>query len=135
MAMKVVIGTKEGKCLQKELEDAKPLFGKKIGESFKGEFVDLPGYEFEITGGSDRIGFPMRKDVDSTARAKILAVSGIGLKKQGAGKRVRKTVAGGIVGPQTAQLNVKVTKMGDKPLFEEPAAENAENTEEQKAEA
>lgn len=133
MAMKIVIGTKTGKCLQKELEDAKPLYGKKIGDSFKGEFVDLPGYEFEITGGSDVIGFPMRKDVDSTARAKILAVQGIGLKKQGAGKRIRKTVAGGIVGAQTAQLNVKVTKEGETSLFEEPAAEEA--TEEPKAEA
>lgn len=125
MAIKVVIGTSEGKCLQTEVEDTKALFGLKIGQTFKGEMIDYPGYEFEITGGSDKIGFAMRKDIDSTARAKILAVEGVGLKKQAKGKRVRKTVAGGVVGDQTAQLNVKVIKAGPKSLFEEPAAEEA----------
>ena len=134
MAMKIVIGTKSGKSLQKELEDTKPLFGKKIGDSLKGEFLDLPGYEFTITGGSDAIGFPMRKDVNSTNRVKILAVEGVGLRKQRSGKRVRKTVAGGIVGPQTAQLNLKITKEGKTPLFEEPAA-TATDDEASKAEA
>ncbi len=125
MAIKVVIGTKEGKCLQKEIDVAKALFGLKIGQSFKGELIDLPGYEFEITGGSDKIGFAMRKDINSSSRAKILAVQGIGLKKQANGKRVRKTVAGGIIGDQTAQVNVKVLKSGAIPLFEVATEESA----------
>ena len=129
MALKVVIGTKEGKCLQKEIENAKALFGMKIGQTFKGELIDLPGYEFEITGGSDKIGFAMRKDIDSATRAKILAVEGVGLKKQAKGKRVRKTVAGGIVSDATSQLNVKVIKVGKEPLFEEPKAEEASSEE------
>lgn len=123
MALKVVIGTSEGKCLQTEVEDSKALYGLKIGQTFKGEMIDFPGYEFEITGGSDKIGFAMRKDIDSAARAKILAVKGVGLKKQANGTRIRKTVAGGIVGEQTSQLNVKVLKVGAKPLFEAPAEE------------
>lgn len=125
MALKVVIGTNEGKCLQKEIEDVKALSGLKIGQTFKGEMIDFPGYEFKITGGSDNIGFAMRKDIDSSGRAKILAVQGVGLRKQNNGKKLRKTVAGKIVGPHTSQLNVKVVKIGAKPLFEAPAAEPA----------
>lgn len=129
MALKVVIGTKEGKCLQKEIEDAKPLYGLHIGQNFKGELIDFPGYEFEVTGGSDKIGFAMRKDIQGTARGKILAVEGVGLKKQAAGKKVRKTVAGGTVGEQTSQLNLKILKEGSKPLFEEAKEESAEEAE------
>jgi ribosomal protein S6E (S10) len=129
MALKVVIGTKDGKSLQKEIEDTKPLFGKKIGETLKGEVIDLPGYEFLITGGSDVIGFPMRKDMEGTKRGKILAVSGIGLKPQRKGQRTRKTVAGGTVGAQTAQLNVTVAKEGKNSLFETPVEEASEQTE------
>ena len=124
MALKVVIGTKEGKALQKEVEDAKPLYGMSIGQTLKGEVIDLPGYEFEITGGSDKIGFPMRKDVEGTTRRKILAVEGIGLKKQAKGKKVRKNVSGKTVSEDTSQLNLKVTKEGSKSLFEAPAEES-----------
>ena len=61
----VISDPKKGKSLQRELKDdaAKGLVGKKIGDTFKGELIDLPGYEFKITGGSDKAGFPMRWDV------------------------------------------------------------------------
>jgi small subunit ribosomal protein S6e len=84
---------KERKTLQKEVEDSKFLQGLTIGDKFRGEHFELAGYEFEITGGSDDAGFPMRKDI-STARARILAVSGTGLREKKAGRRERKTVAG-----------------------------------------
>ncbi len=120
---KIVIGEKSGKTKQIELEEApsKALNGFKIGETFKGETIDMPGYEFLITGGSDSSGFPMRHDVNLAGKKKILLVSGIGIKKNVAGRRVRKTVAGNTVGPNTAQINLKVTKAGKKPLFEEAA--------------
>lgn len=36
------------------------LSGKKIGDTIKGELIELPsGYELEIRGGSDKTGFPM----------------------------------------------------------------------------
>jgi small subunit ribosomal protein S6e len=57
----------------KEFEDLKALNGLKIGQTFKGEIIDYPGYEFQITGGSDNAGFAMRKDINNNARAKILA--------------------------------------------------------------
>ncbi len=121
---KLVIGEKSGKTKQIELEEApsKALNGLKISETFKGETIDMPGYEFLVTGGSDSAGFPMRHDVNLAGKKKILLVSDIGIKKNVAGRRVRKTVAGNTVGPNTAQINLKVTKAGKKPLFEEAAA-------------
>jgi len=122
--IKLVIGMKDGTCVQKEIseEHSTALFGKKLGEAVKGDALGLAGYEFEITGGSDDCGFPMRWDVPGVARKRIFAVKGIGLKALGKGVRTRKTVAGNTVHQKTAQVNVKVTKEGAEPL-KAPAAE------------
>lgn len=127
---KLVIGTKKGKCLQKELteEESSSFINKKIGENVKGEDFGFTGYEFAITGGSDHCGFPMRADVEGPIRKKIFAVHGIGLKKLGKGVKVRKTVCGNTIHSKTAQINLKVLKEGKEPLFEEPKPE--EKTEE-----
>ncbi|MGM5483312.1 MAG: S6e family ribosomal protein [Nanobdellota archaeon] len=119
MAVKIVIGSKEGKCLQKELESAKPLYGYKIGSNIKGDILELPGYEFEITGGSDKIGTAMRKDVEGARRSKILAVEGVGVKRKAKGAKIRKSVAGNTIGENTSQINLKPLKYGSQPLFEE----------------
>lgn len=116
---KLVIGDpKSKKCYQKALnaEQSKALYGKKVGESFKGELIDMTGYEFEITGGSDYCGFPMRKDVNGILRKKILAVKGIGMAPARKGQRQRKMIAGNTIYEKTAQINVKVTKEGKAPL-------------------
>jgi small subunit ribosomal protein S6e len=124
--VKIVIGDRSGKTKQVEAEN-KLFNAKKIGDSFKGELINLPGYEFQITGGSDSSGFPMRKDVDSGNKKKILIVKGLGLQKgRREGDRRRRTVAGNTVGKETAQLNVKVTKAGATPLFEEVEAKTEE---------
>jgi ribosomal protein S6E (S10) len=46
---------KTGRCAQKTVEGdtAKAFIGQKIGDALKGETIDLTGYEFLITGGSD----------------------------------------------------------------------------------
>ena len=49
-----------------------PLVEKKIGDTFNGALIGLPGYEFKITGGSDRGGIPMRKDVHGPMKKRIL---------------------------------------------------------------
>jgi len=124
--MKIVIGHKSGKTKQIEVDanNAKPLMGLKIGDKVKGEaFSDMTGYEFEITGGSDDAGFPMRRDVLQTGLKKVLVVEGFGVRKNEPGRRLRRTVAGSFVGPKVAQLNLKVIKEGKTPLFEEKAAE------------
>lgn len=107
-------------------DNIKFLAGKKIGDTFKGEGIDMPGYEFQITGGSDSAGFPMRKDVEGTSKKKILISSGVGLRKiPRKGYRVRKSVAGNTVYERTAQLNVKVIKEGKNKLGAEATAEEA----------
>jgi small subunit ribosomal protein S6e len=108
-------------------DDAKAIFGKRIGDKIKGELVGKPGYEFQITGGSDNAGFPMRRDVVGTGRRKLLVTNSTGQRQTAKGVRVRKTVAGNTVSDFTSQLNVKVIKHGQTPLIEEKA--EAEKTE------
>jgi len=132
MEFKLNIGCpKTKKCIKKELKDndCKPLIGKKIGDVLKGEAIDFPGYEFKITGGSDSSGFPMRWDVDSVQRKKILIASGVGIKKKKRrGIRLRKTVAGNLVHEKTVQINMKIMKYGPEPLVkvEAPAEKKSE---------
>lgn len=146
--IKVVIGDPKAKqSLQKELKDdaAKPLLGMRIGDKVNGEVLEFSGYEFEITGGSDFAGFPMRRDVPGVARKKILDVKGVGIKnkkkyrkkkKKGLrtmkGMRQRVTMAGNTVYEKTAQVNVKVIKHGPEPLpfvKKEAAAEGEKKAE------
>lgn len=121
---KLVIGTKEGKCVQKELQEpqSKELVGRKLGEKITGDSIGFHGFEFEITGGSDHCGFPMRKDVPGTGRKRILAVEGVGIHRRARGIRVRKTVCGNTIHPKIVQVNLKVLKEGREPLIAPEAA-------------
>lgn len=128
VTFKVVIGTKDGKCVQKEVgePDSKNLLGRKIGETVKGEIMGLTGYEFVITGGSDYAGFPMRKDIQGQGRKRILAVQGIGMKRKRKGQRQRKTVCGNTIHTNISQINLKITQEGKTPLVEAKAEEKKE---------
>lgn len=134
VTFKLVIGTKDGKCIQKEVgePDSRSLLGKKIGDAIKGELMGLTGYEFIITGGSDYAGFPMRKDIQGQGRKRILAVEGIGLKKKGKGQRQRKTVCGNMVHANTSQINVKITQEGKTPLPQPKAADKQKEAAQEK---
>jgi len=125
MQIKANIGIpklKRTKQFELSEEQSRALHNKKVGETIKGELIDLPGYEFLITGGSDAAGFPMRKDVALTGRKRILTMRGIGNRRSRPGMRLRRTVAGAIIGPSTAQVNFKVTKEGKRPLIDANAA-------------
>lgn len=115
---KLVLSTKDGKSYQKELKspEADVLLLKKIGDSISGDSLGFAGYEFELRGGSDASGFPMRSDVIGVARRRILATKGLGVHIAREGQRVRKTVAGNAVGNHIAQINLKVIKAGKEPL-------------------
>lgn len=125
---KVVISTKDGKSVQREVKEpeATLFLGKKIGEIIKGESIHLPGYELQISGGSDYCGFPMRKDVPGSGRKRILAVIGVGLRKKGKGLRQRKTVCGNTIHAKISQINLKVVKEGKEKLGGEKAEEKKE---------
>lgn len=131
VGFKLVISTKDGKSVQKEVKDleARGLVGKKIGDVIKGELLGLAGSEFQITGGSDYCGFPMRKDVPGTARKRILAVKGIGIKKKAKGIRQRKTVCGNTIHPRISQVNLKVLKEGAVKIKAEKKGEETEEGE------
>ncbi len=122
---KINISEKTGKSKQKELseEESLVLIGKKIGDKIAGDALGFTGYEFEITGGSDNAGVPMRNDIQGENRARVLAVSGVGMKKKDNGIRQRKLMAGNTIYEKTAQINVKVVKEGKDSLFEEPKPE------------
>ena len=87
-----IANPKTGKCVQRELKESNALIGKKIGDKIDGSTIGLADYELELSGGSDKCGFPMRRDVQGTGRKKILAVEGVGLKKKARGIKQRKTV-------------------------------------------
>ena len=142
---KLVIGDKSGKCYQKEAKDdaAEKFLGLKIGDKVNGELIDLVGYEFEVTGGSDNCGFPMRSDVPGTARKNIFSFSGVGVsnkkhrpnpKKKGwrkmEGMRRKRLVAGNTIHAKTAQINLKVLKAGKESLEPKAPAAEAEETKE-----
>jgi small subunit ribosomal protein S6e len=119
--MKVVIADpKKGRCYQIEIDEtkSKPLHGCKIGDSIEGALIGLAGYKFQITGGTDKDGFPMRQDVSGLERKKILLSSGPGFKPKEKGERRRKTVRGNLVAEDIAQLNVVVMLHGEKGIAE-----------------
>lgn len=119
--LKVVVSDpKSGKSYQKVF-DNEGFLGMKISQKLDGGLINLPGYELEITGGSDSSGFPMRSDVPGTLRRKPLLTSGPGITKKKLdrkGKRRRVSIAGNTVAVNTAQLNVKVVKLGSKSIEE-----------------
>lgn len=117
MAFKLVVS--EGKnSHQMEVEAAlsKKLIGLKIGEEFDASMVGLEGYQLRITGGSDKNGFPMKKDVDGPRRIKSLLSGGVGFKSTRKGQRRRKTVRGNTLSDDIVQVNTIVVKKGEKNL-------------------
>ncbi len=132
----VISDPKTALSMQREAKDAAAsrLVGLKIGDTVKGEALDLAGYEFEITGGSDYSGFPMRKDVQGPGRKRILAVKGVGVRIAGKGIKQRKTVCGNTIHERIAQVNMKVIKEGQEKIFEAKAKEASEKAAARKAE-
>lgn len=148
MTFKINIGEKSGKTYKLEA-DAPGLIEKKLGETIQGKDIreDLTDYEFEITGASDKSGFPSIKEVQGENRKKVLLKYGKGMhkrtKKEGKkkvsnptpkGLRLRKTVRGEIISENIVQINLKVTKEGKKPLADifKPAEASTETPEETK---
>jgi small subunit ribosomal protein S6e len=88
--------------------------GKKIKDKIKGDEIGLTGYELEITGGSDKDGFPMRYDLEIPGRKKILVSKGPCVKIRRKGLRKRKTVRGNLISLNISQINLKIIKEGSK---------------------
>jgi len=120
MELKVVISDPEtGKAYQQELKDDRAIRfkGKKLGDEISGSVLGLEGYTLEITGGSDRCGFPIKPGVHGTARPKILMTGGIGYHPKRR-VRIKKRVRGESIDEGIVQVNTKVIKKGRKGLEE-----------------
>jgi len=119
--MKIVISDpKTGMSFQTELakEKVSSLTGVRVGDSLDGGLVGASGYKLQVTGGSDKDGFPMRGDVKGARKAQVLISGGVGIRPSRKGEKRRKTVRGDGVSDAIAQLNTKVVEAGEKPLAE-----------------
>lgn len=120
-AFKFVISESQTKkSFQKEVDQAKAisLVGKKIGDEFTGDIIDLSGYSLQITGGTDKDGFPMLSSVKGPGRKRVLLSGPPGFYPKLKGQRKRKTVRGDTISQDIMQINLKVVKKGEKPLEE-----------------
>lgn len=113
---KVIVSSPEGTSKVVELEDtrAMPLIGRRIGETLDGSIVDLAGKKVQVTGGSDKDGFPMRPSVHGGVRRRILLSGGVGFNPENEGVRKRKTVRGNIITDEIVQVNLKVIEKTEK---------------------
>ncbi|PIN84679.1 MAG: 30S ribosomal protein S6e [Candidatus Diapherotrites archaeon CG11_big_fil_rev_8_21_14_0_20_37_9] len=107
----VVSDPKTKKAYLKKIENAGLFLGKKIGEEVELGTIGLDGYKAKITGGSDKQGFPMRHDLEGTNRKSIYITEN---SKTGLRKKV--TRRGNKISDETSQINLKVTKDGNKKL-------------------
>jgi len=111
-AFKIVVSDrKTGKSEVMEAKDstAQLFVGRKVGE-----VVDLSvvgqNYKVKITGGSDKAGFPMRRDVLGSGKRYVLLTEGTGFRHSVEGEKRRKLVRGGTVTEEIYQLNVVKTE-------------------------
>ncbi len=128
MAKMVISDPESGKAYNIELDDKKmeSIIGKKIGDTISGDFLGLSGYEIKLTGGSDKDGFPMRKDVPGMRRPKILMRRGPGYRPKERGLIRRKRVRSNTYVKEIAQINAVVVKKGSKDLEEIIGAQKEE---------
>jgi len=127
---KINLSDKTGKTYKIEAE-AEQLIDKKLHDKIQGKNIDekLDGFEFEITGTSDKSGFTSMKDVPGIGLKKVLLKYGKAMKKRPKkegkikrsnktpkGLKLRKTVRGEIISSEIVQINLKVLKQGKKSL-------------------
>jgi small subunit ribosomal protein S6e len=126
MSFKINVSHK-GKTLKYD-SDNEELVGKKIKEVIDGKEIsqDLEGYELEITGTSDKAGFPGFEEYSGTQLKKVLLKKGKGMQDNRKGVRLRKLVRGNIISLDIIQINTKVLKEGSK-KFEELAPKTEES--------
>lgn len=116
----IVSDPAQGKSKVVELDGAKaaPLIGKRLGETLDGTIVGMSGLKLQITGGSDKDGFPMRPDIHGGVRIRVIVSKGVGFHPESHGERRRKTLRGNVISEEIVQINMKVLerpKKAEKP--------------------
>ncbi len=143
--------SEKGKTYKIETEN-ESLIGSKIGDKISGKILkpELSDFELQITGISDKAGFPGKKNVSGEGLKKIITSFGFGMKKRPKkegkkernknkpkGLRLKKTIRGNTISKEINQINIKVIKSGNKPLeqvFEKQEEKPEEKKEEKKQE-
>lgn len=112
----VLSDPRSGKSEVSEVKDtnAQALIGRKIGDVLDASVIGLAG-RIMITGGSDRAGFPMRKDTLGGGKNYVLLTSGVGFRTKVEGAKKRKLVRGGMISEETYQINAKRMEETAKP--------------------
>jgi len=108
---KIIVGDPEtGKSQSLEVEGARavPLIGRKLGEVVDGSVVGMGGLKLQITGGSDKDGFPMRPNIHGGVRASVVLSEGVGFHPPREGERRRKTLRGNVITEEIVQINMKI---------------------------
>ena len=126
---KIIVSDSEtGTSRVVELEEARavPLIGRKIGDVIDGSVVDLPGHKAQIIGGSDKDGFPMRRNVHGGVRRRVILSGGVGFNPQNEGERRRKTVRGNVITDEVVQLNMKIVEKPKQPKESKKTKEKRE---------
>ena len=98
---------------------AVPLVGRKLGEVIDGSVIGMSGHKLQITGGSDKDGFPMRPNVHGGVRISVILSDGVGFKSSKKGERQRKTLRGKVITEDVVQINMKIV---ERPKKKEKAA-------------
>jgi len=102
-----------------DIDDEKKLrtlFDKRISQEVAGEDLgdEFAGYVFQISGGNDKQGFPMKQGVLTNGRVRLLLKEGASCyRSRRTGERKRKSVRGCIVGADLSVLNLILIKKGD----------------------
>jgi small subunit ribosomal protein S6e len=114
---KVIVSDPEestSKVVELESARAVPLIGKRLGETVDGAVVGLSGHKLQITGGSDKDGFPMHPNVHGGVRINVILSNGVGFHPKGGGERQRKTLRGNVITEDIVQVNMKVLEKSKK---------------------
>ncbi|MFQ5800615.1 MAG: 30S ribosomal protein S6e [Candidatus Hydrothermarchaeales archaeon] len=117
--MKIVLSDpKEKRAYNIELDETKTslLIGRKVGDKISGKELGLSGYEIKITGGSDRDGTPIKRDVHGAVRRRVLMSKGQGYRQKEEGIIKRKLVRGNVITGDIVQVNAVVVKRGKKTI-------------------
>lgn len=99
-------------------DNAGQLINRKIGDEVDGRYVNLPGYKLKITGGTDKDGFPMRRDLTGQRRKKVLITKEVGFKPKHEGVRKKRSIRGNTISQEISQINFKILSHGPKKLEE-----------------
>jgi len=136
----IVSDPSQSKSKVVELEGARavPLIGRRLGETVDGSVVGMSGMKLQITGGSDKDGFPMRPNIHGGVRVSVVLSNGVGFHAKREGERQRKTMRGNVLTEEIVQVNMKVVekpKRAAKPKREKKAKTEVTVAEKKEAEA